>query len=90
MLPAQALCLARSWSQNLRMLPVLWWGYPMDDASSADGRRRAGPKRLATSNNGNAWKHLLGICKEEKKRTDNEDMFWKPTPLLLVVLHILP
>lgn len=28
--------------------------------------------------------------KKKKKRRDNEDMFWKFTPLLLVVLHILP
>lgn len=28
--------------------------------------------------------------KEKPEGTDNEDMLWKPTPLSLVVLHILP
>ena len=31
-----------------------------------------------------------GYLLRKKNRMDNEDMFWKPTPLLLVVLHILP
>lgn len=53
-------------------------------------RRTRGTRASAetTPDNGRAWKYLI-FTKGENRR-DNEEMFWKPTPLLLVVLHILP